>query len=89
MLDAGADGNNLLIGNSMTICDESSGDNSADTNVEELEPTIQSLELDQKFNDAESYLIESGEISSDGGGKFLPTHLSHTAKFPNENIDLL
>lgn len=69
MLDAGADGNNLLIGNSMTICDESSGDNSADTNVEELEPTIQNLELDQKFNDAESYLIESGEISSDGGGK--------------------
>lgn len=70
MLD-GVDGNHLLIGSSMTICDESSGDNSADTNVEELEPTIQSLELDQKFNDAESYLIESGEISSDGGGKFI------------------
>lgn len=70
MLD-GADGNHLMIGSSMTICDDSSGDNSADTNVEELEPTIQSLELDQKFNDAESYLIESGEISSDGGGKWL------------------
>lgn len=74
MLDAGVDGSNLLIGSSMTICDESSGDNSADTNVEELEPTIQNLELDQKFNDAQSYLIdqiESGEIaeiSSDGGG---------------------
>lgn len=63
------DGSNLLIGSSMTICDESSGDNSADTAVEELEPTIQNLELDQKFNDAESYLIESGEISGDGGGK--------------------
>lgn len=71
MLDAGADGNNLVIGSSMTICDDSSGDNSADTNVEELEPTIQNLDLDQKFNDAESYLIESGEISSDGGGKDL------------------
>lgn len=70
MLDAGADGNNLVIGSSMTICDDSSGDNSADTNVEELEPTIQNLDLDQKFNDAESYLIESGEISSDGGGKY-------------------
>lgn len=69
MLDAGADGSNLMIGSSMTICDDSSGDNSADTNVEELEPTIQNLDLDQKFNDAESYLIESGEISSDGGGK--------------------
>lgn len=71
MLDAGVDGSNLLIDSSMTICDESSGDNSADTNVEELEPTIQNLELDQKFNDAQSYLIEqieSGEISSDGGG---------------------
>lgn len=71
MLDAGVDGSNLLIGSSMTICDDSSGDNSADTNVEELEPTIQNLELDQKFNDAQSYLIdqiESGEISSDGGG---------------------
>lgn len=83
MLDAGADGNNLLIGNSMTICDDSSGDNSADTNVEELEPTIQSLELDQKFNDAESYLIESGEISSDGGGK--NCHFNHGCnKFLNK-----
>lgn len=62
------DGSNLLIGSSLTICDESSGDNSADTAVEEIEPTIQNLELDQKFNDAESYLIESGEISGDGGG---------------------
>lgn len=70
MLDAGADGNNLLIGSSMTICDDSSGDNSADTNVEELEPTIQNLDLDQKFNDAQNYLIESGEIISDGGGKY-------------------
>lgn len=72
MLDAGVDGSNLLIGSSMTICDDSSGDNSADTNVEELEPTIQNLDLDQKFNDAQSYLIdqiESGEISSDGGGE--------------------
>lgn len=69
MLDAGADGNNLMIGSSMTICDDSSGDNSADTNVEELEPTIQNLDLDQKFNDAQNYLIESGEIISDGGGK--------------------
>lgn len=71
MLDAGVDGSNLLIGSSMTICDDSSGDNSADTNVEELEPTIQNLDLEQKFNDAQSYLIdqiESGEISSDGGG---------------------
>lgn len=71
MLDTGVDGSNLMIGSSMTICDDSSGDNSADTNVEELEPTIQNLELDQKFNDAQSYLIdqiESGEISSDGGG---------------------
>lgn len=71
MMDAGVDGSNLLIGSSMTICDDSSGDNSADTNVEELEPTIQNLDLDQKFNDAQSYLIdqiESGEISSDGGG---------------------
>lgn len=62
------DGSNLMIGSSMTICDESS--NSGDTAVEELEPTIQNLELDQKFNDAESYLIESGEISGDSGGKF-------------------
>lgn len=71
MLDVGADGNNLLIGNSLTICDDSSGDNSADTNVEELEPSIQNLELEEKFNDAQSYLIESGEISSDGGGKVI------------------
>lgn len=35
------DGSNLLIGSSMTICDESS--NSSDTAVEELEPTIQNL----------------------------------------------
>lgn len=69
MLDVDIDGNNLLVGSSMTICDDSSGDNSADTNVEELEPTIlQNLELDQKYND---YLIEPGEISSDGGGEFL------------------
>lgn len=66
MLD-GSDGSHLLIGNSMTICDDSS-DNSA---IGGLEPTIQNLELDQKFNDAQSYLIESGEISSDGGGKLL------------------
>lgn len=65
ILDAGADGNNLMIGSSMTI-DES--ENSADTNVEELEPTIQSLDLDERFNDAQSYVIESGEISNDGGG---------------------
>lgn len=65
MLD-GSNGNHLLIGNSMTICDDSSGDNSA---IGGIEPTIQNLELDQKFNDAQSYLIESGEISSDGGGK--------------------
>lgn len=83
MLDAGVDGSNLLIGSSMTICDDSSGDNSADTNVEELEPTIQNLDLDQKFNDAQSYLIdqiESGEISSDGGGlkrHFDLLHLNH------------
>lgn len=63
------EGSNLLIGSSLTICDESSDDHSADTAVEEIEPTIQNLELDQKFNDAESYLIESGEISGDGGGK--------------------
>lgn len=67
----------------MTICDESSnsttaladcsGDNSADTAVEELEPTIQNLELiedeEQKFNDAENYVLESGEISGDSGGE--------------------
>lgn len=79
------DGNNLIIGRSMTVCDESSnstaaladcsGDNSADTAVEELEPTIQNLDLieddpiEQKFTDAENYVLESGEISGDSGGK--------------------
>lgn len=67
MLDADAEDSNLLIGSSMTICDDSSGDNSA---VEELEPSIQNLELDQKFNDAESYLIESGEINNETGGSY-------------------
>lgn len=81
------DGNHLIIGRSMTICDDSnsstvaimadcSGDNSADTAVEELEPTIQNLEpieddpIEQKFTDAENYVLESGEISGDSGGKF-------------------
>lgn len=74
----------------MTICDDSSnstamladcsGDNSADTAVEELEPTIQNLELleddpiEQKFTDAENYVLESGEISGDSAGKYLNKH---------------
>lgn len=61
----------LLIGNSMTICDDGSGENSADTTVAALRPSIHNLELEQKFNDAESYLIESGEINGDGTGRKL------------------
>lgn len=70
------DGTNLIVGRSMTVCDESSdsttaladcsGDNSADTAVEDLEPTIQNLDLmegyPEKFTDPDSYLIESAEI---------------------------
>lgn len=75
------DGSNLIIGRSMTVCDESSnstaaladcsGDNSADTAVEDLEPTIQNLDFGypEKFTDAENYVLESGEISGDSGGK--------------------
>lgn len=59
----------MLIDSSMAIYNDNSVDKSvADTAVEELEPTIQNLELEQKFNDAESYLIESGEINGDGTG---------------------
>lgn len=43
--------------------------------VEELEPSIQNLPgvveddpIEQKFTDAENYLLESGEISADSGG---------------------
>lgn len=63
------DGSHLMIDNSMTNCDDGSGDNIAVGAVEILEPSIQNLELEQKFNDAESYLIESGEIGGDGSGK--------------------
>lgn len=63
------DGSHLQIGNNMTICDDGSGDNSSDTTVTTLGPSIHNLELEQKFNDAESYLIESGEINGDGTGK--------------------
>lgn len=44
--------------------------------VEELEPSIQSLDplveldpIEQEFNDAENYVLESGEISADSVGK--------------------
>lgn len=76
----------FMISNNMTIGDDSSsstaaladcsGDNSADTGVEELEPTIQNLEpleddpIEQKFTDAENYVLESGEISGDSGGEY-------------------
>lgn len=77
------DGSNLIIGRSMTVCDDSSnstaaladcsGDNSADTAVEDLEPTIQNLDhiegYPDKFPDAENYVLELGEISGDSGGK--------------------
>lgn len=75
-----------IIGEVNVPCDDSSdsnaplvdcsGENSADTAVEELEPTIQNLEpmeddpIEQKFTDAENYVLESGEISADSGGKW-------------------
>lgn len=72
--------NNLAIGEdsscSTAALADCSGDNSADTGVEELEPTIQNLQtleddpIEQKFTDAENYVLESGEISGDSGGKF-------------------
>lgn len=74
-----------IIGEVSVPCDDSSdsnaplvdcsGENSADTAVEELEPTIQNLDpmeddpIEQKFTDAENYVLESGEISADSGGK--------------------
>lgn len=81
------DGDNGTVGLSgLAGCDDSSssnaaladcnGENSGDTAVEELEPTIQNLEpleddpIEQKFTDAENYVLESGEISADSGGKF-------------------
>lgn len=100
------DGNNLIIGRSMTVCDESSnstaaladcsGDNSADTAVEDLEPTIQNLDLiegyaekftdaenyPEKFTDAENYVLESGEISGDSGGKQSEWHCARCSGFP-------
>lgn len=73
-----------IIGEVSVPCDDSSdsnaplvdcsGENSADTAVEELEPTIQNLDpmeddpIEQKFTDAENYVLESGEISADSGG---------------------
>ncbi|KAG4071894.1 hypothetical protein HA402_006055 [Bradysia odoriphaga] len=73
-----------IIGEVNVPCDDSSdsnaplvdcsGENSADTAVEELEPTIQNLDpmeddpIEQKFTDAENYVLESGEISADSGG---------------------
>lgn len=50
------------------------GDNSDDAAVEELEPSIQNLQtleddpIEQKFTDAENYVLESGEISGDSRG---------------------
>lgn len=73
------DGNHLMIDNSMTNCDDGSGDNIAVGAVEILEPSIQNLELEQKFNDAESFLIESGEIGGDGGGKTFSGFLTSIA----------
>lgn len=74
--------NNPAIGedssNSTATMADCSGDNSADTGVEELEPTIQNLEpveddpIEQKFTDAENYVLESGEISGDSGGMWRP-----------------
>lgn len=77
-----------IIGEVNVPCDDSSdsnaplvdcsGENSADTAVEELEPTIQNLDpmeddpIEQKFTDAENYVLESGEISADSGGKWKP-----------------
>lgn len=74
-----------IIGEVNVPCDDSSnsnaplvdcsGENSADTAVEELEPTIQNLDpmeddpIEQKFTDAENYVLESGEISADSGGE--------------------
>lgn len=73
-----------IIGEVSVPCDDSSdsnaplvdcsAENSADTAVEELEPTIQNLDpmeddpIEQKFTDAENYVLESGEISADSGG---------------------
>lgn len=72
-----------IIGEVNVPCDDSSdsnaplvdcsGENSADTAVEELEPTIQNLDPMEddpieRFTDAENYVLESGEISADSGG---------------------
>lgn len=63
--------------NSTTALADCSGENSADTAVEELEPSIQNLEpleddpIEQKFTDAENYVLESGEISRDSGGSYI------------------
>lgn len=88
----------FMISNNMTIGDDSSsstaaladcsGDNSADTGVEELEPTIQNLEpleddpIEQKFTDAENYVLESGEISGDSGGEYFCFNFALKQSFP-------
>ena len=64
--------------NSNAALADCNGESSGDTaEVEELEPTIQNLEpleddpIEQKFTDAENYVLESGEISADSGGNFV------------------
>lgn len=94
------DGNNLIIGRSMTVCDESSnstaaladcsGDNSADTAVEDLEPTIQNLDLDggyaENLTDAENWVLETGEISGDSGGE--QVHAIHSPDSTSNSIHI-
>lgn len=72
MVDVGGIGDNVDDSSShsnvaLTDCNEDG--------VEELEPSIQNLPgvveddpIEQKFTDAENYLLESGEISADSGG---------------------
>lgn len=69
--------------NSNTALVDCNGENSDDTAVEELEPSIQNLEpleddpIEQKFTDAENYVLESGEISGDSRGTIILYYYSN------------
>lgn len=73
----------------MAVVDNDEDDVAVEAAVEELEPSIQSLvELDpieQEFNDAENYVLESGEISADSVGEcvFTFNHIQSRINFVN------
>lgn len=56
------------------LVDDCSAENSVDTAVDDLEPSIQNIPLEeddeQKLTDAENYVLESGEIEVQSTGEF-------------------